>query len=139
MRLKMLIAVLVGVGALAAAGVAAAGTMHPELAARLSGMGEHGVVNLQSHEAEGRLCWTFDVMTAGITGATIRDTHGMIVAKLGSGYSAKGCATVSKKALDLIESKPHLGISRRFNLAESNGVHIAGQAGDRSVDRTECT
>ena len=47
------------------AGVAGAATMHPVLGAKLAGMGEHGVVNLQSKAAKGQLCWTFDVMTNG--------------------------------------------------------------------------
>ena len=38
--------------------------------------------------------------TTGITGASIRDAHGMVVAKLGSMYKPKGCATVATKALD---------------------------------------
>ena len=50
--------------------------MHPTLGAKLSGMGEHGVVNLQSNATNGQLCWTFDVMTDGVTGASIRDTPG---------------------------------------------------------------
>jgi hypothetical protein len=99
MRLKLLVVALVAVAALAAATVAAADTMHPELAAHLSGMGEHGMVNLQSRESEGRLCWTFDVMASGTAGATIRDAHGTIVARLGMKYEEKGCATVPKKAL----------------------------------------
>ena len=94
-------------GALAL-GVAAAqaDTMHPELGAKLSGMGEHGVVNLQSNASKGRLCWRFDVATKGLTGASVRDSAGMVVAKLGSGYTSKSCAAVSAKALELIESKP---------------------------------
>jgi hypothetical protein len=85
-------------------GTALADTMHPRLAARLAGMGEHGIVNLQS--TNGRLCWTFEVPTKGITGASIRDAHGMIVAKLGSSYKAKSCASVTTKALGLIDAKP---------------------------------
>jgi hypothetical protein len=94
-------------GALAI-GIAAAqaDTMHPQLGARLAGMGEHGVVNLQSNASKGRLCWTFDVTTKGLTGAAVRDSAGMIVAKLGSSYTAKSCASVPTKALRLIESKP---------------------------------
>ena len=42
--------------------------MHPVLAAKLTGMGEHGVVNLQSNASKGQLCWTFDVMTSGSDG-----------------------------------------------------------------------
>ncbi len=91
-----------GVGA----GTAGAGTMHPVFAARLAGMGEHGIVNFQSTAAKGRLCWTFSLSTKGVTGASIRDSAGMVVAKLGSGYTAKSCGAVTMKALNLIESKP---------------------------------
>jgi hypothetical protein len=80
--------------------------MHPVFAARLAGMGEHGIVNFQSMSDKGRLCWTFSLSTKGVTGASIRDTAGMVVAKLGSGYTAKSCSAVTKKALSLIESKP---------------------------------
>ena len=93
-------ALLVGVGA------ATADTMHPVLGAKLSGMGETGVVNLQSNATKGQLCWTFEVSTKGITGASVRDTAGMVVAKLGTTYKPKSCAAVSGKALMLIESKP---------------------------------
>lgn len=92
--------------ALALSGSALGATMHPVLAAKLSGMGEHGIVNLESHAAKSQLCWTFDVMTHGITGASVRDSAGMVVAKLGSTYAPKSCATVPTKALNLIESKP---------------------------------
>src|SRR4051794_13032438 len=85
-------------------GVAVADTMHPRLAARLAGMGEHGIVNLQS--ANGRLCWTFDVPTQGIAGASIRDAPGLVVAKLGSSYKAKSCTSLTTKALGLIDAKP---------------------------------
>jgi len=93
-------------GALAVAGAAQADAMHPVLGAKLAGMGEHGIVNLQSNAAKGRLCWTFEVSGKGFTGASVRDAAGMVVAKLGSSYSAKSCASVTMKALDLIESKP---------------------------------
>jgi hypothetical protein len=88
------------------ASAASADTMHPVFGARLSGMGEHGIVNFQSMAAKGRLCWTFTLSTKAVTGASIRDAAGMVVAKLGSGYSAKSCAPVSAKALKLIEAKP---------------------------------
>jgi hypothetical protein len=101
---------LLAAGALGAlalgAGAAQADTMHPQLGAKLSGMGEHGVVNLTSDTTKGRLCWTFDVATKGITGASIRDTAGMVVTKLGTAYHAKSCATVPTKALGLIDAKP---------------------------------
>ena len=104
MRSIRLLAACAG-GALALGAVAAqADTMHPVLGAKLSGMGEHGVVNLQVKTHD--LCWTFDVVTKGITGASIRDSGGMVVAKLGSTYSAKNCTMVSAKALGLIDAKP---------------------------------
>lgn len=106
MRSRLIIAIATGVTALVASTAALAGTMHPELAARLAGMGEHGIVNFQSHQAQGKLCWTFDLHTKGITDATIRDTHGMIVVHVGMHYSAKGCDSVPRKALSLIETSP---------------------------------
>ena len=105
MRSKILTLTIAAAAALAVASVALAG-MHPTLGARLSGMGEHGIVNLQSHAAKGQLCWKFELSAMHLTGATIRDSHGMIVATLGHMYSPKGCAMVAKKALNLIESKP---------------------------------
>jgi len=106
MRSKRLAAAVVVAGALAAVPVATAGMLHPQLGAHLSGMGETGVVNLQSHLNTGKLCWKFDLHIMHVTGATVRDAHGMIVARLGHMYHPKGCATVAKKALRLIEMKP---------------------------------
>ena len=92
----------------AALGSAAAGAamMHPTFGAKLSGMGEHGIVNFQSNSTKAQLCWTFNVTTHGATSATIRDTAGMVVAKLGPSYKAKSCVTVPKQALDMIETNP---------------------------------
>jgi hypothetical protein len=106
MRSNVLTLALTAATALAVTSVAPAGMMHPTLGARLSGMGDHGIVNLQAHATKGQLCWKFQLSAMHLTGATIRDTHGMIVATLGHMYSAKGCAMVSKKALGLIETKP---------------------------------
>ena len=106
MRSKRLAAAVVVAAALAAVPVAAAGMLHPRLAARLSGMGEHGIVNLQAHAAQHRLCWQFDLQVRHVLGATIRDAHGMIVVRLGHMYRAKGCAMVPKRPLSLIESRP---------------------------------
>src|SRR5262249_58544919 len=61
---------------LAFTGSALAGTMHPVLGAKLAGMGDHGVVNLQSHAAKNQLCWTFDLTAKGVTAASIRDAGG---------------------------------------------------------------
>ena len=105
MHLKALVVALAAVAALGA-GTARADTMHPVFGARLAGMGEQGIVNFQSMAAKGRLCWTFSLSTKGVTAASIRDSAGMVVAKLGSGYTSKSCGAVTKKALNLIESKP---------------------------------
>jgi hypothetical protein len=105
MRSKRLAAAAVVAAALAAVPVAAA-TMHPVFGANLSGMGEHGIVNLQSHAAKNQLCWKFELSVMHPLSATIRDAHGMIVAHLGHMYREKGCAMVPKKSLSLIETKP---------------------------------
>jgi hypothetical protein len=131
MRSKMLVATLVGAAALAGATGALADTMHPEFAARLAGMGEHGIVNFQSHAAQGRLCWTFDVPTKGLTAATIRDAHAMIVAHLGMHYTAKGCDAVPKKALALIESSPAkytVWVATKSHPGELRGKLFTGMA-----------
>src|SRR5579871_1316979 len=78
-RIMLFALTLTAAGALASA--AGATTMHPVLGAKLSGMGEHGVVNLHQDAKTGKLCWSFDVMTTGVTGASIHDTAGMLVAK----------------------------------------------------------
>lgn len=91
--------------AVLAAGAAAA-TMSPVFGAHLSGMGEHGLVNFHAKPAHHDLCWTFDLKTKGITSASVRDKHGMIVAKLGGAYRATGCAMVAAKSLTLLETNP---------------------------------
>src|SRR5262245_15533453 len=106
MRSTIVLAAATAAALAVGAGSALADTMHPTLGARLSGMGEHGIVNLTAQSGRSRVCWTFDVPTTGVTGASIRDGHGMTVAKLGSMYKAKGCATVPMKALRLIEARP---------------------------------
>ena len=88
------------------AGAASAAEMHPSLTAKLSGMGEHGTVSLTSNATTGKVCWTFDLMTHGVTAAAIHDTAGMTVAKLGPSYKAKSCATMSPTAVRMIQSKP---------------------------------
>jgi hypothetical protein len=108
MRVRVLVSAVVALAALVSVSTATATIrgMHPHLSARLSGMGEHGIVNLTSTVSKGRLCWTFDVPTQGITQATIRDAHGMKVAELGMHYTKKGCGKVAQKALRLIEAHP---------------------------------
>lgn len=118
---------LFGVGS----GVAAAGTMHPELGARLSGMGEHGIVNLTLKASRHEICWTFDIPTKGATAASVRDAHGMIVAKLGSSYAKKGCAMVAKAAITRIESSPtkyRIWVNTKAHPGELRGALFVGMA-----------
>jgi hypothetical protein len=105
-RMTKAIVCAAAVAAALGAGAARADTMHPVLGARLAGMGEHGVVNFHSTAAAGKLCWTFQLGTKGVTRASIRDGAGMVVAKLGKAYTGKGCAKVPAKALRLLEAKP---------------------------------
>ena len=131
MRSKHVVFALAGAAVALGAGVASAGTMHPVLGAKLSGMGEHGIVNLQSQMTKGKLCWTFDLKTKGITGASIRDAAGMKVATLGASYSAKGCTAVSSKALGLIETKPakyRVWVDTKGHPGELRGTLFAGMA-----------
>ncbi len=106
MRSKRWASALAAAVALFAVPVATAGMMHPTLGAHLSGMGEHGIVNLQAHATRHQLCWKFELSTMHVLGATVRASDGMIVARLGHMYRAKGCAMVKAKSLALIESKP---------------------------------
>ena len=131
MRSKRLAAAVVAAAALAAAPVAAAGMLHPQLGARLSGMGETGIVNLQAHAAKNRLCWKFELSVMHVLAATVRDKSGMIVAHLGHMYRAKGCAMVAKKALRLIESKPGrywVWVATKGHPGELRGKLFAGMA-----------
>jgi len=110
-------------------GAAGAAMAHPTFGAKLSGMGEHGTVNFQSNSTKGQLCWTFDVMTHGVTSASIRDGAGMVVAKLGPTYKAKSCVTVPKQALDMIQMKPssyRVWVDTKGHMGELRGVLTAG-------------
>jgi hypothetical protein len=109
--------------------IAAAAAMHPHLGAKLSGMGEHGVVNLTL--GSGKICWTFDVPTNGITEASVRDSHGMKVAELGMHYTAKGCDAAPKKALTLLETKPgayRIWVDTKAHPGDLRGTLFAGMA-----------
>jgi hypothetical protein len=131
MHAKRAVVAAAGAAIALGCGVAHADTMHPVLGAKLAGMGEHGVVNLQSNAAKGQLCWTFDVMTKDLTGASIRDTGGMVVAHLGTTYSPKSCAAVPAKALDLIESKPgsyEVWVDTKQHMGDLRGKLFVGMA-----------
>ena len=124
-------AALAVAAALVAIPVASAGMMHPTLGARLSGMGEHGIVNLQAHATKSQLCWKFELSTMHVLGATIRDKAGMKVASLGHMYRAKGCAMVPKKSLALIESNPGrywVWVATKGHPGDLRGKLFAGMA-----------
>jgi hypothetical protein len=131
MRSKTWVAAAVAAAALAAVPVAGAGMMHPQLAARLSGMGETGVVNLTAHAQGHRLCWKFKLHTMHVLGATVRDKSGMIVASLGHMYRAQGCAMVPKMSLQLLEEKPGhywVWVATKGHPGELRGKLFAGMA-----------
>ncbi|HJQ73654.1 MAG TPA: hypothetical protein VJ814_02115 [Gaiellaceae bacterium] len=128
---KRWVAATAAAAALAAVPLATAATMHPQLGARLSGMGEHGIVNLTAHAKKHQLCWTFDLTLMHATGATVRDGHGMTVAHLGDMYREKGCAMVSKQSLALIETKPGrywVWVATKGHPGELRGKLFAGMA-----------
>jgi hypothetical protein len=131
MRLKRLAAAAVAATAFAAVPAATAATMHPTLGARLSGMGEHGIVNLTAHAKQHRLCWKFQLSTMHVLSATIRDRGGMTVVRLGHMYRETGCAMVATKALRLIESKPGrywVWVATKGHPGELRGRLFAGMA-----------
>ena len=118
--------------ALAAAGASAA-TMHPELGAHLSGMGEHGVVNLQVTSKSGKVCWTFDAAgDEGATGASIHTGQsGATLLELGMHYTKTGCATESTMTLEHLEAKPgaySVWVDTKAHPGELRGTLFAGMA-----------
>ena len=131
MRGKALLIACVGALATTGAAGAATGGMHPELGARLSGMGEHGIVNLTLKETHHEICWTFDIPTQGVTTASVRDKAGMVVAKLGTAYSKKGCAMTSVTALGLLDKSPakySVWVDTKGHPGDLRGKLFAGMA-----------
>jgi hypothetical protein len=124
-------AAVVAAEALAGAPVAAAGVRHPTLGARLSGMGQHGIVNLQLHASKSQLCWKFQLSVMHPLASTVRDKEGMVVARLSHMYRAKGCAMVAKNALRMIESKPGsswVWVTTKGHPSDLRGKLFAGMA-----------
>jgi CHRD domain len=115
------------------AALAGGAAMHPELGARLAGMGEHGVVNLQAQPTKGKLCWTFDLPTTkGITGASIhKGTTAVVLVRLGSSYVRKACTTASAMTLEHLESSPGkylVFVDTKGHPGELRGKLFAGMA-----------
>jgi hypothetical protein len=130
MRSTLLITCVAAVFAVVAA-AATADTMHPQLGARLSGMGEHGIVNVTLKAKNHDICWTFDIPTKAPVRSSIRDAHGMIVAKLGTHYAKKGCAMVAPAAITRIESKPtkyRVWVDTSAHKGELRGALFVGMA-----------
>ena len=123
-----LLAVL-GLGFLAPAGLAG---MHPQLAARLAGMGEHGIANLNVNAKGKKLCWTFDVPTKGITGAAIHTrANGTVLVRLGTRYTTKGCTTAPEMTLEHLETTPakySVWINTKAHPGDLRGTLFAGMA-----------
>ena len=131
MRSKRWASAVAAAVTLVAVPAATAGMMHPTLGARLSGMGEHGVVNLQAHASKHELCWKFELSTMHVLGATVRSSDRMIVVRLGHMYRAKGCAMVKAKSLALLESKPArywVWVATKGHPGELRGRLFAGMA-----------
>ena len=131
MRSKTVTLVVAAAAVLATASIALAGMMHPTLGAKLSGMGQHGIVNLQSHASKGQLCWKFQLTAMHLESATIRAKGGMKVASLGHLYRAKGCAMVAKSTLKKIESNPShywVWVATKGHPNELTGKLFAGMA-----------
>jgi len=87
---------------------ALAAAMHPVVGAHLSGMGQHGVVNLHVHSKSGQVCWAFELPTTkNVTGASIHvGSKGALVVRLGKTYTAKGCTKVDPMIAEHLETKP---------------------------------
>ena len=128
------LAVVVLIGAmLALTGAAVASMMHPKLAARLSGMGNHGIANLNVTASSGKLCWTFDIPT--VKGATRASIHtgqnGPMLLELGMHYAKTGCAKVSAMTLEHVEAKPSaywLWVDTKSHPGDLRGALFAGTA-----------
>jgi hypothetical protein len=106
--LRIFLGTMAGCAALAPAAVAAGTGMHPELGARLAGMGERGVVNLQVKAKAGKVCWVFELpSTKGITKTAIHTgKNGPVLLRLGKKYTRKGCTKASEMTLQHLETKP---------------------------------
>ena len=107
--------------------------MHPELGARLAGMGEHGIVNIQVKSKADKLCWTFELPnTTGITGASIHvGSNGAVLMKLGKNYTRKSCAKAGAMPLEHLQTTPGkywVWVDTKGHPGELRGKLFAGMA-----------
>jgi hypothetical protein len=126
-------ALLVGLAAAFTASAATAATMHPELAAHLSGIGEHGIVNLQVKSKSNQVCWTFELPTTkNVTATSIHTgTSKLVVLKLGKSYTSKGCAKADPMVVEHLETKPAsywVFVDAKGHPGELRGKLFAGMA-----------
>jgi hypothetical protein len=123
---------LLAVTGIAASVPTALAGMHPLLAARLAGMGEHGIVNLTVNAKGKKVCWTFDVPTKGITGAAIHTrANGTVLVRLGTTYTKKGCTSASEMTLEHLESAPakySVWVNTKAHPGDLRGLLFAGIA-----------
>ena len=107
--------------------------MHPALGARLAGMGERGVVNIQVKSKASKLCWTFELPnTTGVTGASIHvGSQGVVLVKLGKKYTTKGCAKAGAMPLEHLQTAPGkywVWVDTKGHPGELRGKLFAGMA-----------
>jgi hypothetical protein len=118
---------------LALAAGASASMMHAILGANLTGMGDHGVVNLRLTSSTGKLCWTFDIPASmGATRASIHaGASGAQLLELGMHYTKTGCATEPKMDVQHLEGSPGtywVWVSTKADMRELRGKLFAGMA-----------
>ena len=132
-RIALSTALLAAAVTAAVAPTALAATMHPQLAARLAGMGEHGIVNLSVNAKTKKLCWSFDIPTKSVTGAAIHTVgkSNTLVIRLGATYTKKGCTTANEMTLEHLESAPakySVWVDTKAHPGDLRGMLFAGMA-----------
>jgi hypothetical protein len=132
-RRTMTLAAVAGATLALAATGASASVMTAKLGATLSGMGEHGTVNLQVSSSSGKLCWAFDIPTVkSPTRATIQTGHSSTtLLELGMDYTKSGCAKESAMTLEHLEAKPgaySVWVDTKAHTGEVRGTLSAGMA-----------
>jgi hypothetical protein len=141
MKIRTLTATLVAALAIPALALAGASAMHPALSAKLLGSqetpakgpaGGHGIVNLDLKAGSGKVCWTFSGI-AGIGKPAAAHIHkasagkaGPVVVPLGAAYTAKGCVSAAKPAIEAVESNPNAYYVNVHTAKYPNGA-IRGQ------------
>ena len=133
-RRTMTLAAVAGATLALAATGASAAVMNAKLGAELSGMGEHGTVNLQVSASSGKLCWAFDIPTLkSPTRATIQTGQSATtLLELGMAYTKSGCAKESAMTLEHLEAKPgaySVWVDTKAHTGEVRGTLSAGMAG----------